>query len=86
MTSESEWEAAVKESVNSYGKLDILVNNAGIGVRKNVEETTSEEWDRVQDVNSKGVFLGTKAAIPAMRGSGGQLSHTEIIAAAQRGA
>ena len=86
VTSESEWEAAVKESVNSYGKLDILVNNAGIGIRKNVEETTSEEWDRVQDVNSKGVFLGTKAAIPAMRVSGGHLSHTEIIAAAQRGA
>ena len=86
MTSESEWEAAVKESVNIYGKLDILVNNADIGVRKNVEETTSEEWDRVQDVNSKGVFLGTKAAIPAMRASDGQIRHTEIIAAAQRGA
>ena len=71
VTSESEWNAAVKEAVNSYGKLDILVNNAGIGVGKNVEETTSEEWDRVQDVNSKGVFLGTKAAIPAMRASGG---------------
>ncbi|MEC8911986.1 MAG: glucose 1-dehydrogenase, partial [Chloroflexota bacterium] len=71
VTSESEWNAAVKESVNSYGKLDILVNNAGIGVGKNLEETTSEEWDRVQDVNSKGVFLGTKAAIPAMRASGG---------------
>ena len=71
VTSESEWNAAVKESVNSYGKLDILVNNAGISIGKNVEETTLEEWDLVQDVNSKGVFLGTKAAIPAMRASGG---------------
>ena len=71
VTSESEWNAAVKESVNSYGKLDILVNNAGISIVKNVEETTLEEWDLVQDVNSKGVFLGTKAAIPAMRASGG---------------
>ena len=51
VTSESEWNAAVKEAVNSYGKLDILVNNAGIGVGKNLEETTSEEWDRVQDVH-----------------------------------
>ncbi|MQG75440.1 MAG: glucose 1-dehydrogenase [SAR202 cluster bacterium] len=71
VTNESEWETAVKESVNSYGKLDILVNNAGISIGKNVEETTLEEWDLVQDVNSKGVFLGTKAAIPAMRESGG---------------
>ena len=71
VTNESDWDTAVKEAVNTYGKLDILVNNAGIGVRKNLEETTSEEWDRVQDVNSKGVFLGTKAAIPAMRSSGG---------------
>ena len=71
VTNESEWETAVKESVNSYGKLDILVNYAGISIGKNVEETTLEEWDLVQDVNSKGVFLGTKAAIPAMRESGG---------------
>ena len=71
VTNESEWETAVKESVNSYGKLDILVNNAGISIGKNVEETTLEEWDLVQAVNSKGVFLGTKAAIPAMRESGG---------------
>ena len=71
VTNESEWETAVKESVNCYGKLDILVNNAGISIGKNVEETTLEEWDLVQDVNSKGVFLGTKAAIPAMRESGG---------------
>ena len=71
VTNESEWETAVKESVNSYGKLDILVNNAGISIGKTVEETTLEEWDLVQDVNSKGVFLGTKAAIPAMRESGG---------------
>ena len=71
VTSESEWNGAVKEAVNSYGKLDILVNNAGISIGKNVEETTLEEWDLVQDVNSKGVFLGTKAAIPAMRASGG---------------
>ena len=71
VSNESEWETAVKESVNSYGKLDILVNNAGISIGKNVEETTLEEWDLVQAVNSKGVFLGTKAAIPAMRESGG---------------
>ena len=71
VTDEADWHLGVKEAVNSYGRLDILVNNAGIGVSKNVEETTLEEWDRIQDVNSKGVFLGSKAAIPAMRASGG---------------
>ena len=71
VTSEADWAAAVRAAVDSYGKLDILVNNAGILLRKGVEETSAEEWDRVQDVNSKGVFLGVKAAIPAMREVGG---------------
>ena len=71
VTSEADWAAAVRAAVDSYGKLDILVNNAGILLRKGVEETSDEEWDRIQDVNSKGVFLGVKAAIPAMREAGG---------------
>ena len=71
VTSEGDWDAAVKAAVDNYGKLDILVNNAGILLRKGVEETSAEEWDRIQDVNSKGVFLGVKAAIPAMREAGG---------------
>ncbi|MFP6650755.1 MAG: glucose 1-dehydrogenase [Dehalococcoidia bacterium] len=71
VTSEADWAAAVRATIDSYGKLDILVNNAGILLRKGVEETSAEEWDRIQDVNSKGVFLGVKAAIPAMREAGG---------------
>jgi len=71
VTSEADWAAAVRAATDSYGKLDILVNNAGILLRKGVEETSAEEWDRIQDVNSKGVFLGVKAAIPAMREAGG---------------
>ena len=71
VTSEADWAVAVRAAVDSYGKLDILVNNAGILLRKGVEETSAEEWDRIQDVNSKGVFLGVKAAIPAMREAGG---------------
>ena len=71
VTSDSDWESAVGEAVSRFGKLDVLVNNAGIYRRGLVEETTPEEWDRVMDVNAKGVFLGTRAAIPAMRESGG---------------
>ena len=71
VTSEESWRNAVQAAVSSFGKLDILVNNAGVSHRAGVEETTSEAWDKVMDVNVKGVFLGTQAAIPEMRKAGG---------------
>ena len=71
VTDENAWQDAVAAAVDRFGKLDILVNNAGIARINNVEDTTSEEWDLVMDINAKGVFLGTKAAIPALRKAGG---------------
>ncbi|MCH8106993.1 MAG: glucose 1-dehydrogenase [Chloroflexi bacterium] len=71
VTQEDDWRSAVETAVSRYGKLDILVNNAGILIRKGLEETTVEDWDRIMGVNAKGVFLGTKHAIPAMRRAGG---------------
>lgn len=71
VTSESDWRAAVTTAVQQYGPLTILVNNAGILIRKGIEETTEDDWDRIMGVNVKGVFLGTKHAIPAMRQAGG---------------
>ena len=71
VTQESQWQQAVETAVARFGKLDILVNNAGIALRGVLEDTSSEDWDRVMDVNAKGVFLGTKAAIPEMRKAGG---------------
>ena len=71
VTNEDEWRSVIQEAVNRYGKLDVLVNNAGILIRKGVEDTTEEEWDRIMAINAKGVFLGTKCAIPAMRQAGG---------------
>ena len=71
VTNEDEWDAAVQSAIASFGKLDILVNNAGIWRRGHVLETSSDQWDDIMDVNAKGVFLGTKAAIPEMRKAGG---------------
>ena len=71
VTSEDQWASAVQQAIQSFGKLDILVNNAGILIRKTLVDTTAEEWDRVMDINGKGVFLGTKAVIPAMITAGG---------------
>ena len=71
VNSEREWTEAVDAVVSAYGRLDILVNNAGIFQRANVEETSSADWDRMLSINGRGVFIGTKAAIPAMRAGGG---------------
>ena len=78
VTSEANWQQAVNAAVSRFGKLDVLVNNAGIGstrrpdgVQATIEDLTEGEWDRVMDVNAKGVFLGTKHAIPEMRKAGG---------------
>ena len=64
VTSEANWQEAVATTVARFGKLDILVNNAGIYPPALIEDTTEELWDRIMDINGKGVFLGTKCAIP----------------------
>ena len=72
VTREADWTQAVALAESRFGALHILVNNAGIGAPESrVEETTREAWDRVMEVNATGVFLGTKAAIPALRRAGG---------------
>jgi cyclopentanol dehydrogenase len=71
VTSESSWQQAIATTVSRFGKLDILVNNAGISAHSRVEETSVDDWDRVMDVNAKGVFLGSKVAIPELRRAGG---------------
>ena len=69
--SESDWQDAIRQTVQTFGKLDVLVNNAAIYSRAPIEQTSAEEWDNVMAVNARGVFLGTKHSIQEMRKSGG---------------
>ena len=71
VTSDEDWSDAISATISRFGRLDILVNNAGTSARSTVEGTTEEEWDAQMDVHAKGVFLGTKHAIPEMRRAGG---------------
>src|SRR6202023_559413 len=64
--------AAVEKTVTTFGKLDVLVNNAGTAIPKTFEETTLEEMDRVLDINVRGVFIATQAALKHMK-SGGRI-------------
>jgi 3-oxoacyl-[acyl-carrier protein] reductase len=58
--------AAVEKTVAAFGRLDVLVNNAGTAIPKTFEETTLEEMNRVLDINLRGVFLATQAALKHM--------------------
>ena len=71
VTDEDSWREAVGTAVSRFGKVDILVNNAGIASWNAGDDASVAEWDRLMEINAKGVFLGTKAVIPAMRAAGG---------------
>lgn len=71
VTDEASWNDAVAQAEQRFGKLDVLVNNAGILMIKGIADTTEEDFRKVQDVNVLGVFLGIKAAAPAITRAGG---------------
>ena len=70
VTSEKDWTEVIDSVIKKFGRLDVLVNNAGIYQRATVDETTADDWDNLMNVNARGVFLGTRAAIPVMKHNG----------------
>ncbi len=70
---EESWRAVIDTTISTYGKLDVLVNNAGISLVAGLAETTLEQYQKIQRVNSDGVFLGCKYGVAAMGERGGSI-------------
>ncbi len=68
---EASWSDVVSQTVDRFGRLDILVNLAGLQDRGALYEVEVEDWQRVMEISTTGIFLGTRAVIPAMREVGG---------------
>ena len=89
VTSEDDWRDAVEFTLNTYGRLDVLINNAAIYKRTPIVQTELDEWNQIMDINSTGVFLGTKHTVPAMQKSGGgsiiNISSTAGLVGSERG-
>ncbi len=70
VTCESDWEAAVAATIQTFGGFDILVNNAGIEICGLIEDTAVRDLQRILDINVTGVFLGLRSAAKAMKPGG----------------
>jgi len=70
MTSEQDIKQLVHAAVERFGRLDIVINNAGTGVFVPLEETTTDDWDRVMAVNVRGPFMLCREAIPYLKHNG----------------
>lgn len=73
--------ALIRGAVEAFGKIDILVNNAGLAVNKPFEEQTLEDWDRLVNLNGRGTFLVTQAALPHFAKEDGRIVNIVSISA-----
>lgn len=82
VSSPESWQEVVDQTIEKYGKIDILVNNAGIHIAKGILEAELDDWNKVMEINTTGVWLGMKAVIPHMqKNGGGSIVNTSSIAA-----
>ncbi|MDK1031715.1 MAG: SDR family NAD(P)-dependent oxidoreductase, partial [Planctomycetia bacterium] len=73
VTSSESIQNMINTTIETWGQLDVLVNNAGYHISKNVEETTEEEWEFIQNTNLRSTFLCSKYAIPHLRKTRGNI-------------
>jgi 3alpha(or 20beta)-hydroxysteroid dehydrogenase len=80
VTDEDAWEQVAAWAVDAHGQVDVLVNNAGVFLAARLEDTTLEDFRRLQDVNQVGVFLGMRTIAPLMtqRGSGSIINLSSV--------
>lgn len=82
----ADWEKVVEQTCQKYGTIDVLINNAGTHVTKGILETSEEDWDKIMNVNAKGVWLGMKTVIPIMmKNNKGSIINTSSVAALMGG-
>ena len=79
VTDEGAWPDIISTIVLEHGQLDVLVNNAGIAIHGDAESTTLDDWRTTQAVNGESVFMGTRAAIAAMKERGGSIINLSSI-------
>jgi NAD(P)-dependent dehydrogenase (short-subunit alcohol dehydrogenase family) len=79
VSKEHEVKAMMEETMKNYGRIDILYNNAGVELQKPITITSEEEWNKVLDINLKGMFHCSKHVIPYMN-EGGVIVNTASVA------